>query len=129
MDKGIQKWPQWHLKNKQVSIRISSLGVLEKNIRIFFSNQDHTLSSCPLVIECPNTGVSYKGACEIRSEKCARCACVRLVFGRAMRDRAFAHFLVTKWTENAILELPILFKNILFCFRTSFPTLEHHKKC
>ena len=25
-------------------------------------------------------------ACEIHSEKCARCACVRLVFGRAMCD-------------------------------------------
>ena len=67
-------------------------------------------------------------------------ACVRLVFWRAMCDRAFAHFLVTKWTENAIflsiLERPILFKNIRSCFRTSFPALErpflfleYPKKC
>ena len=32
-------------------------------------------------------------ACEIHSEKCAGCACVRLVFGRAMCDHTFAHFL------------------------------------
>ena len=32
-------------------------------------------------------------ACEIHSEKCAGCACVWLVFGRAMCHRTFAHFL------------------------------------
>ena len=30
------KWPLWHLENKQVPIRILSLGVLEENIRICF---------------------------------------------------------------------------------------------
>ena len=31
-------------------------------------------------------------ACKIHSEKCAGCACVRLVFGRAMCDHIFSHF-------------------------------------
>ena len=37
------KWPLWHLENKQVPIRILSLGVLEENIRICFFNQDFVI--------------------------------------------------------------------------------------
>ena len=53
-------------------------------------------------------GMSCEGACacEIHSEKCAGCACVRLVFGHAMCDRILATF-GTKLQENAILECPI----------------------
>ena len=57
-------------------------------------------------------------ACEIHSEKCVRCACVRLVFGRAMCDHTFAHFLEQNGQEVAFFCL----KN---CFRTSFSPLEH----
>ena len=62
-------------------------------------------------------------ACEIHSEKCAGCACVRLVFGRAMCDLTFAHF----WNKIArkcysrtsypVLEHPVLLLNLLSCFR------------
>ena len=38
-------------------------------------------------------GRTCKCACKISSEKCARCACVRVVFGRAMCDHTFANFL------------------------------------
>ena len=63
-------------------------------------------------------GMSCEGACEIHFEKCAKCACVRLVFGRAMCDHTFAHLLEQNGQEMAI-----------FClhnyFRSSFPVLEH----
>ena len=42
-------------------------------------------------------------ACEIHSEKCAECACVRLVFGLAMCDCIFSHFwnqIAMKLSEN-----------------------------
>ena len=54
-------------------------------------------------------------ACEIHSEKCARCACVRLVFGCAMCDHTFAHFAHK-------IERKCYFLNYS---RTSYPILEH----
>ena len=58
-------------------------------------------------------GMSCEGACacKIHSEKCAGCACVRLVFGRAMCDLTFAHF----WNKIARKCYSI----------TSYPILEH----
>ena len=59
-------------------------------------------------------------ACEIHSEKCVVCACVRLVFGCAMCDPTFAHFFEQschKIVLKTILEYPILLGNI-------FPALE-----
>ena len=45
--------------------------------------------------------------CDVRAERglqlCVRCACVRLVFRRAMCDRTFAHFLEQKRPNNAII--------------------------
>ena len=69
---------------------------------IFFTNSEFSI--CNFVIKNNGyigilysyiQGMSCEGACacEIHSEKCARCACVRLVFGRAMCDPTFAHFL------------------------------------
>ena len=79
---------------------------------------------------------------EVRAERglqlCVVYACVRLVFGRAMCDHTFAHFLEQKQPNNAIigqriftfrksypiLEHHFLFLNIISCFRTSFSVLE-----
>ena len=51
---------------------------------------------------------------EVRAERflelCVRCACVRLVFGRAMCDSTFAHFFEQK--------------DKIFYYRMSFPVLE-----
>ncbi len=74
-------------------------------------------------------------ACEIHSGKCAKCACVRPFFRRAMCDHTFAHFLglncqkmllfVLKTRMSySILEHPFLFWIILFCFRTSYSVLN-----
>ena len=65
-------------------------------------------------------GMSCEGACacEIHSEKCARCACVWLIFGRAMCDHTLAHFLEQNRQEMAFF----CFKN---CSRMSFSVLEH----
>ena len=49
-------------------------------------------------------------ACEIHSEKCAGCACVRLVFGRAMYFYTFFEQNCQKillFALKTILELPI----------------------
>ena len=62
--------------------------------------------------------LSHFRTCDVRAEVraqrflelCVRCACVRLVFGRAMCDCTFAHFFEQK---DKILHL-----------RTSFPVLE-----
>ena len=43
-------------------------------------------------------------ACEMHSEMCVRCACVRTFFGGAKCDRTFAHF-AAKWPEFAIFQL------------------------
>ena len=48
-------------------------------------------------------------ACEIHSEKCAECACVRLVFVCAMCDPTFAHFL----EQNCQKLLLFILKTIL----------------
>ena len=54
-------------------------------------------------------------ACEIHSEKCAKCACVRLVYGRVMCDHTFAHVwnkTDKKWhfsVLKTVLERPFLF--------------------
>ena len=57
-------------------------------------------------------------ACEKHSETCVRCACVRLVLGRAMCDCTFAHFS----EQNVKISC---FRTSFSCFRTSFPVLEH----
>ena len=54
-------------------------------------------------------------ACEIHSEKCAGCACVWLVFGRAICDHNFAHFLQQNWQKMLLFVLKtILERTILF---------------
>ena len=65
--------------------------------------------------------MSCGGACAhalVRSEKCAKCACVWLVFVCAMCHPTFEHFL----EQNCQKLLLFLLKTI---FRTSFPILEH----
>ena len=62
-------------------------------------------------------------ACEIHSEKCAGCACVRLVFGRAMCDPTFAHFFEQschKIVLKTILEHLILLGNIFSALERPF---------
>ena len=54
-------------------------------------------------------GMSCEGAYAIHSEKCAGCACVRLILGRAMCDRNFANFL----EQNCQKMLLFVLKNIL----------------
>ena len=60
---------------------------------------------------------------EVRAERglqlCVRCACVQLVFGRAMCDHTFAHFLEQERPNNVIIGQKI------FTFRKSYPVLEH----
>ena len=73
-------------------------------------------------------------ACEFHSEKCARCACVRLVFGRAMCDGTLHtfwnkteikwHFFCLKNYSWTALEHLFLLWNFLSCFGTFFPALE-----
>ena len=64
-------------------------------------------------------------ACKKHSEMCVRCACVRLVLGRAMCDRTFAHFSEQNDKISCFrTSFPVL-EHLFSCFRTSFPVIEH----
>ena len=41
-------------------------------------------------------------ACKIHCKKCAGCACVRVIFGRAMCDFTFAHFLEQNYVKKLL---------------------------
>ena len=56
----------------------------------------HELRRCVRARTRAMCGRTCACACEIHSGKCAGCACVRPIFGRAMCDRTFAHFLEQK---------------------------------
>ena len=71
---------------------------------------DKVKSARKLKIQVIFQGMRCEGACKIHSEKCAGCACVRLVLWRAMCDRTFAHFL----EQNDQIMLFFVLKNILF---------------
>ena len=79
----------------------------------------HGLRRCVRTRTRAMCGRTCACACEILSEKCVRCACVRHVFGCAMCDHTFAHFLHQNGQKKLFF---VLIKN---CSRISYPVLEH----
>ena len=70
----------------------------EINMFDYYLYARHELRRCVRTRTRAMCGRTCAGACEILAEKCAGCACVRLIFGCAMCDHIFSHF----WNKIAI---------------------------